>query len=50
LSASQATSQSSILLSTTSLTGIREERLLFDQLNIEIFSGDIVQVEGPNGS
>jgi heme exporter protein A len=32
------------------LTCIREERLLFDQLNIEISAGDIVQVEGPNGS
>jgi len=38
------------LLSATSLTCIREERLLFDQLNIEINAGDIVQVEGPNGS
>lgn len=38
------------LISTTNLTCIREERLLFDQLNIEIHAGDIVQVEGPNGS
>lgn len=40
----------SVLLGATNLTCIREERLLFDQLNIEIYSGDIVQVEGPNGS
>ena len=29
---------------------IREERLLFDQLTLEINAGDIVQIEGPNGS
>jgi heme exporter protein A len=38
------------LLSATSLTCIREDRVLFDELNIEINAGDIVQVEGPNGS
>ena len=38
------------LLSASNLTCIREERLLFDQLTIAINSGDIVQVEGPNGS
>jgi heme exporter protein A len=38
------------LLSATSLTCIREERVLFDELKIEINAGDIVQVEGPNGS
>lgn len=38
------------LLSATNLTCIREERLLFDQLDIAINAGDIVQVEGPNGS
>ena len=38
------------LISAANLTCIREERLLFDQLNIEINSGDIVQVEGPNGA
>jgi len=38
------------LISATNLTCIREERLLFDQLNIAIYAGDIVQVEGPNGS
>ncbi len=50
LPAKQTTSQSTPLLSATSLTCIREDRLLFDQLNIEINAGDIVQVEGPNGS
>jgi len=40
----------SILLSATELTCIREDRLLFDQLNIKINAGDIVQIEGPNGS
>lgn len=50
MSVSITTNQSVPLLSTTGLTCIREERLLFDQLNIEIHAGDIVQVEGPNGS
>ena len=50
LPANQTTGQSIPLLSATSLTCIREERLLFDQLDIEINTGDIVQVEGPNGS
>lgn len=50
LSACPSTSQPNPLLSATSLTCIREERLLFDQLNIEVSAGDIVQVEGPNGS
>ncbi len=38
------------LLSGVNLTCIREERLLFDELNLAINAGDIVQVEGPNGS
>ena len=38
------------LLSADKLTCIREERLLFDELSFEINAGDIVQVEGPNGS
>ena len=46
----QTSSLVSPLISATNLTCIREERLLFDQLNIEINAGDIVQVEGPNGS
>ena len=50
MSANQPSIQTPALLSATNLTCIREERLLFDKLNIEIYSGDIVQVEGPNGS
>ncbi len=46
----QTISEPCPLLSASSLTCIREDRLLFDQLNIEIYAGDIVQVEGPNGS
>lgn len=38
------------LISASNLTCIREERLLFDQLAFEINAGDIVQIEGPNGS
>lgn len=38
------------LLSGIKLTCIREERLLFDELSLQIHAGDIVQVEGPNGS
>jgi len=50
LPVNHTTSLISPLISATNLTCIREERLLFDQLNIEINPGDIVQVEGPNGS
>ncbi len=46
----QTISEPCPLLSASSLTCIREDRLLFDQLDIEIYAGDIVQVEGPNGS
>lgn len=38
------------LISAKNLTCIREERLLFDELSLQINPGDIVQVEGPNGS
>lgn len=38
------------LLRAVKLTCIREDRLLFDELSVEINAGDIVQVEGPNGS
>ncbi|TYK65886.1 cytochrome c biogenesis heme-transporting ATPase CcmA [Colwellia echini] len=38
------------LISAVKLTCIREERLLFDELSLDIHPGDIVQVEGPNGS
>lgn len=41
---------SSPLISAENLTCIREERILFEQLNLEIQSGDIVQIEGINGS
>jgi heme exporter protein A len=40
----------SLLLSVHNLTCIREERLLFDELSFDVSSGDIIQVEGPNGS
>lgn len=40
----------SLLLRAQSLTCIREDRLLFDELSFDINSGDIIQVEGPNGS
>lgn len=45
-----AANNNSVLVSASNLTCIREERLLFDQLTIEIHAGDIVQIEGPNGS
>ncbi|MBU2869229.1 cytochrome c biogenesis heme-transporting ATPase CcmA [Colwellia sp. E2M01] len=38
------------LISASNLTCIREERLLFDALSFEVHPGNIVQVEGPNGS
>lgn len=50
LPTNQAIQQPEALLSAPSLTCIREDRLLFDQLNVEINAGDIVQIEGPNGS
>jgi len=50
LSANLAANTESALISATNLTCIREERLLFDQLTVEINAGDIVQIEGPNGS
>ena len=50
MSVNQSPAQIPSLISATSLTCIREERLLFEQLHIEISAGDIVQVEGPNGS
>ena len=39
-----------LLLSAQNLTCIREERLLFDQLSFDVNRGDIIQIEGPNGS
>lgn len=38
------------LISANDLTCIREERILFDELSFEITAGEIVQIEGPNGS
>ena len=38
------------LLSARQLTCIREERLLFEALELSINAGDIIQVEGANGS
>lgn len=42
--------QSIPLLSAKSLTCIREERILFEDLSFSIHAGDIVQIEGPNGA
>jgi len=39
-----------LLLSANALTCIREDRILFEELDLSVHSGDIVQVEGPNGS
>lgn len=38
------------MLSAHNLTCIREERVLFEDLNLSIFPGDILQIEGPNGA
>ena len=38
------------LLNAQQLTCIREERILFEQLNFTVNAGDIIQVEGPNGA
>jgi heme exporter protein A len=38
------------LLTANQLTCIREDRILFENLSIEVNSGDIIQVEGPNGA
>jgi heme exporter protein A len=38
------------MLSLHDLTLFRQERLLFSNLNVEMVSGDIVQVKGPNGA
>jgi len=38
------------LISAKNLTCIREERMLFDSLSLNICPGDIVQIEGANGS
>lgn len=38
------------LLSAKKITCIREDRLLFEELDVSIHAGDIVQIEGPNGA
>tara|TARA_B110000881_G_scaffold179385_1_gene164959 strand:+ start:171 stop:818 length:648 start_codon:yes stop_codon:yes gene_type:complete len=38
------------LISASNLTCIREERILFEQLNLQVCAGDIVQIEGANGT
>jgi heme exporter protein A len=38
------------LLSANNLTCIREERVLFEALNMSVCAGDILQIEGPNGA
>ncbi len=49
-SSEQKIEKTPALISASKLTCIREERLLFDELSLEINAGDIVQIEGPNGS
>jgi len=39
-----------VLLSANGLTCIREDRILFEALNFSVCRGDVIQVEGPNGS
>ena len=41
---------SSTFLTANNLTCIREDRILFEKLDFSINAGDIIQVEGPNGS
>lgn len=38
------------LISADHLTCIREDRILFEELKLNVSAGDIVQVEGPNGA
>ena len=38
------------LLSAQKLTCIRQDRILFEHLDLDVFAGDIIQVEGPNGA
>ena len=40
----------SSLISADKLTCIREDRILFEALDVDINAGDIVQIEGPNGA
>ena len=43
-------SNSSPLITARNLTCIREERILFEQLNFNVNAGDIIQIEGENGA
>ena len=43
-------STTAALLSARGLTCIREERVLFEALDVDVSAGDIVQIEGPNGA
>lgn len=43
-------SSSTPLLQADNLTCIREDRILFEQLNCQFNAGDIVQIAGPNGA
>lgn len=38
------------LISAENLTCIREDRILFEELKLNVSAGDIVQIEGPNGA
>ncbi|WDE11430.1 cytochrome c biogenesis heme-transporting ATPase CcmA [Thalassomonas haliotis] len=38
------------LIEARQLSCIREDRILFEHLNLAVFPGEIVQVEGPNGA
>lgn len=44
------TKSTSALLSARNLACERDERLLFSDLNFDLNSGDLLQLEGPNGS
>ena len=39
-----------LMLEAINLTCIRDDRVLFNDLNFTVNSGDIVQIEGPNGA
>lgn len=45
-----STQQTAPLIHAKNLTCIREDRVLFESLNVDVFPGDIVQIEGPNGA
>lgn len=47
---SKSPQSNQVLLSANELTCIREDRILFEALNFSVCCGDVIQVEGPNGS